>query len=416
MIKTHKAKQSFFLITLGVAFEHFDMMLVSLLSSSIVEEFVGNSSPSFRLLYAYIGYAIAFLFRPLGAFCFGCIGDLYGRKTSLISSMVLMSTATLALAFIPGVKVLGLTSTILFLLCRIAQGLAVGGEYGTAMTYAFELNPQFRTFYGACVVSSTHVGGVLASLLASRYEESFRMTFLVGGLVGFFFLLFRSFMKEYHVATVKKISEIATESVKDKKAILKALIIASMQVLVFYGSLIYLNELVHQDLKIPRSQIFEANSLLLGLWIVLPPCIGYVADRFSFVYRKMMRFGALGVLLSAPFLGLALAFSSYAVVLVAQILMHLFHMIFCLCTPRFFGDIFAGQARNTAVSTSYSLGASFTSALAPMTCHISIALFKTNFAICLPFMLVALATFFILKKEHVCKRMIFLNYTTSKLK
>ena len=171
------------------------MMLVSLLASSIVEEFVGNSSPALKLLYAYIGYAIAFLFRPLGAFCFGCIGDLYGRKTSLISSMVLMSTATLALAFIPGVQVLGLTSTLLFLLCRIAQGLAVGGEYGTAMTYAFELNPQFRTFYGACVVSSTHLGGVFASFLASQYVESFRMTFLVGR-IGRIFPFIVSFLYE----------------------------------------------------------------------------------------------------------------------------------------------------------------------------------------------------------------------------
>jgi len=411
-MRANKAKQSFVVITLGVAFEHLDMMLVSLLASSIVEEFVGNSSPAIKLLYAYIGYAIAFLFRPLGAFCFGCIGDLYGRKTSLISSMVLMSAATLALAFIPSVLVLGMTSTILFLLCRIAQGLAVGGEYGTAMTYSYELNPQFRTFYGACVISSTHIGGLFASFLASQYVENFRMTFLMGGLVGFFLLLFRSFMKEYHVATAKKISEIVAESVKDKKAILEALIVASMLVLVFYGSLIYLNELVHQDLGIPRSQIFKANSFLLGLWIVLPPCFGYVADRFSVSCRKMMRFGALGVFLSAPFLGLALALSSYPAVLAAQIVMHLFHMIFCLCTPRFFGDLFAGQSRNTAISTSYSLGASFTAALAPMICHVSIALFHTNFAICVPFMLIALMAIFILKKEDLCKRTTLLNSTT----
>lgn len=411
-MKPNKAKQSFLVVTLGVAFEHLDMMLVSLLASSIVEEFVGNSSPAIKLLYAYIGYAIAFLFRPLGSFCFGCIGDLHGRKTSLISSMVLMSVATLALAFIPSVQVLGLTSTILFLLCRIAQGLAVGGEYGTAITYSYELNPQFRTFYGACVISSTHIGGLFASFLASQYVENFRMTFLMGGLVGFFLLLFRSFMKEYHVTTAKKISEIATESVKDKKAILEALIVASMLVLVFYGSLIYLNELVHRDLGIPRSQIFKANSFLLGLWIMLPPCFGYIADRLAVSCRKMMRFGALGVFLSAPFLGLALALSSYPAVLAAQILMHLFHMIFCLCTPRFFGDLFAGQARNTTISTSYSLGASFTAALAPMICHISIALFHTNFAICVPFMLAALAAIFILKKEDLCKRMILLNSTT----
>jgi MHS family proline/betaine transporter-like MFS transporter len=315
--------------------------------------------------------------------------------------MVLMSAATLALAFIPGVQVLGLAATLLFLLCRIAQGFAVGGEYGTAMTYAYELKPQWRTFCGACVVSSTHLGGIFASFLVGMYIDDFRITFLIGGLVGLCLLLLRSFIKEYHVAAPKKISEIATESVKNKRAILQAVIVASMLVLVFYGSLIYLNELVHQELGIPRSQIFKANSLLLGLWIVLPPCFGYIADKFALSYRKMMRFGALGVFLSAPFLGLALVLGSYPVILAAQILMHLFHMIFCLCTPRFFGDLFAGTARNTSVSTSYSLGASFTAALAPMICYMSCNLFHTNFAICVPFMLVALMTVFILKKEMV---------------
>jgi MHS family proline/betaine transporter-like MFS transporter len=400
-MEINKAKRSFFIVILGVAFEHFDMMLVSLLASSIVIEFVGSTSPALKLLYAYIGYAIAFLFRPLGAFCFGCVGDLYGRKTSLISSMVLMSTATLALAFIPSVQTLGITATFLFLFCRIAQGLAVGGEYGTAMTYAYELNPNLRTFYGACFISSTHLGGIFASFLAGMYVENFRITFLLGGLLGLCLLLFRSFMKEYHKVTPKTILEIATESVTNKRSILQVVIVASMLVLVFYGSLIYLNELVHQDLGIPRSQIFKANSFLLGLWIVLPPCFGYIADKFTFSYRKMMRFGAMGVFSSAPFLGLALVLASYPAVLITQTVVHLFHMVFCLCTPRFFGDLFAGSARNTAVSTSYSLGASFTAALAPMICHMSISLFHTNFAICIPFMLVALVTVFILKKEMV---------------
>ncbi len=407
----NKANQSFLVVTLGVVFEHLDMMLVSLLASSIVEEYIGHGSPALNLFFAYLGYAIAFLFRPLGAFSFGCVGDRYGRKTALIGSMALMSAATLAFAFIPGVQALGVTATLLFFLCRVAQGLAVGGEYGTAMTYAYELNPQFRTFYGACVVSSTHIGGFIASFLASQYLGSFRNAFFMVGLAGFFLLLFRSCIKEYHVGTVKKISELAIESVKDKKAILEALIVASMLVLVFYGSLIYLNELIHQDLGIARSEIFKANSFLLGLWIVLPPLFGYTADRFAVSYRKMMRFGALGVFLSAPLLGLAFALASYPAVLAAQILMHLFHMVFCLCTPRFFGDLFSGQARNTAISTSYSLGASFTAALAPLICHMSIALFHTNSAICIPFMLVALAVIFILKKEALCNKMILLNYT-----
>ncbi len=413
-MQINRTHLSFIIVALGVAFEHFDMMLVSLLTSSLVEEFVGTFDPNLKMLFAFVGYAIAFLFRPLGAFFFGCIGDLYGRKTSLVSSMSLMSVATLALAFIPGVEVLGMTSTLLFLMCRIAQGLAVGGEYGTAMTYAYELNPKLRTFFGACVVSSTHLGGVFASFLASQFVDQVRVTFLIGGSIGFFLLLFRSLMKEYHVVSAKQVSEITKESVKDKKSLLHALCIASTMVLVFYGSLIYLNERVHHDLGISRSEIFKYNTLLLSLWIVLPPCFGYLADRFVISYRKLMSVGAFGVLFSSPFLGIALTTSSYFAVVIAQIVTHFFLMLFALCTPRFFGDLFAGEARNTAVSTSYSLGASFTSALAPLICHGSIALFNSNFAICVPFMLAALVAGFILKQENVCNRMILLNSTISR--
>lgn len=403
-MRINKTKRSFLIITLGVALEHLDMMLVALLTSSIVEEFVGSANPA-KFIYAYIGYAIAFLFRPLGAFCFGCIGDLYGRKTSLIASMALMSTATLTLAFLPGAQAPGILTILPFILCRIAQGLAVGGEFGTAMTYSFELNPNFQTFYGACLIASTHVGGLFASFLAIQYMGHFRMTFFIVGLLGLFLLLFRSSLSEHPVTNTKTISEIAIMSVKNKRTLLEAVIIASMLVLVFYGSLIYINELAHESLGIARSQLFKANALILGLWVILPPYFGYLTDKFSISYRKLMKFGALGVFLSAPLLGLTLTLNSYTAVLIMQIFMHLFHMLFCLCVPRLFGEIFTNQSRNTAISISYSLGASFTAALTPAICYINIAFFHSNFAICIPFMLIALAVIFILKKENLCNKM-----------
>lgn len=408
-MKLRNAKTSFFVVTLGVAFEHLDMMLMSLLASSIVKEFVKSPTPGMELIYAYIGYAIAFIVRPLGAFAFGCIGDLYGRKISLLSSMLVMTTATLSLSILPSVQSLGVIATILFFICRILQGLAIGGEYGTAMTYAFEFNKKLRTFYGACVIASTHIGGLIASLLACKYIENFRLAFLIGGLIGVFLLFLRSYMQEYYIPTAKNIASITKESTKNTKAIRDALLVASMLVLVFYGSLVYLNELIHIKLGISRSQIFKANALLLSLWIILTPCFGFAADKLKISYHKIMRCGALGVFLTAPILGLTLVFQSYPMILIAQIILHIFHMLFCICTPKFFGNLFKGQARNTAIATSYSLGASFTAALAPLICHLNIQLFNSDFAICLPFMLVALLVFFTINKEDVCKKPMLLN-------
>ena len=71
-MKANRDSKSFLVVLLGVVFEHFDMMLVSLLASSIIQEFVGTAgSVQKQLFYAYMGYAIAFVFRPVGAFAFG---------------------------------------------------------------------------------------------------------------------------------------------------------------------------------------------------------------------------------------------------------------------------------------------------------------------------------------------------------
>lgn len=383
-------------ISLGVAFEHFDMLLFSLLASSIVGNFIANPNKETSLLYAYFGYAIAFLFRPLGAFIFGGIGDLFGRKSALLSSMALMSISTLGIAFTPSFQVLGITATLLFFLCRIGQGLSVGGEYGTAMTYAYEHHPRKRTFFGALIVSSTHLGGVLASMLASLCHHNFRLPFLIGGFTGFALLFCRSLITESVQPKASKVYDITKSAISDKRAILEALLVASMLVLVFYGSFIYLNELVYQKLSVSRASLFRGNTFLLTLWVLLPPVFGYFADKNKLCYKKIMTVGALGVFLSAPFLGLSLSLSCYPALFITQIILHVFHMLFCLCTPQYFGQLFTGPARNTKVSTYYSLGASLMAAVTPLLCQLCINLFHSTFAICMPFMAISLTVLFIL--------------------
>jgi MFS family permease len=402
-------KKSLLVVVLGVAFEHFDMMLVSLLASSMIQTFVGAKSVGIQLLYAYLGYAIAFLFRPFGAFCFGVMGDVYGRKKALLSSMLLMSLATLFIAFIPNHQTIGMTAAMLFFLCRIGQGMAVGGEYGTAMTYVIEFEKSSRCFHGALLVASTHVGGMLASVLVTMYADDFRSVFLIAGLLGLGLLLGRSCLQDSTSVLSSKQVVMTQVSHNNKKSMYKAIMVASMLVLVFYGSFIYVNEILYADLGIARFELFKSNTLLLGLWVIFTPCFGSIIQAHHIPYQKAMLFGALGVMLCAPLLGLALSHKNFHAVLLSQIILHVFHMIFCLCTPQFFGELFTGAARNTSISSCYALGASITAVLAPMICHLSIMVFQTNFAICMPFMVMAFINILILKKENSCKKMMPLN-------
>jgi MHS family proline/betaine transporter-like MFS transporter len=352
-------------------------------------------------LYAYLAYAIAFLFRPVGAVIFGTMGDIFGRKSALMGAMLLMSLATLGIALIPSYKDVGVLATVLFFLCRICQGLSVGGEYGAAMTYAFEMDIRLRTFFGACVISASHFGGVFASLLASGFSANFRFPFLIGGFLGLVLIFFRSSLKEKNFGHRRTAPELLKDTLRKGDSVLKAALIAAVMVFAFYGTLIYVNEWVYRNLKIERALIFRYNTCLLSLWVLIPPLIGFYIDKYRIDYKFVMYVGSLGMLLSAPFLSFSMISGNYAFLFASQVCFHIFLILFSLGTPRYFGELFRKDIRNTAVSSSYSLGASITSALAPLICHGFVVLLDSPKGLMIPLMTAGAAASWILSKSSV---------------
>ena len=77
----------------------------------------------------FAALAIAFLLRPIGGVVFGIIGDKYGRKVVLTSTIILMAFSTLTIGLLPSYDQIGLWAPILLLLARVLQGFSTGGEY-----------------------------------------------------------------------------------------------------------------------------------------------------------------------------------------------------------------------------------------------------------------------------------------------
>src|SRR4051812_3600847 len=123
-----KTAASFGVVFIGVVLEHFDVMAVNLYATSITSHFISSTNAEQKLILSFLGYGISFLFRPLGAAFFGLIGDIVGRKPAMLFSLVLMSLATLGLGIIPSYEQIGIAATLLFIICRICQGLSIGGE------------------------------------------------------------------------------------------------------------------------------------------------------------------------------------------------------------------------------------------------------------------------------------------------
>ena len=110
--------------------------------------------------------AVGYIARPLGAIIMGHFGDKLGRKTMLVSSLVIMGVATTIIGLLPSFNTIGIAAPVILVMARLLQGFAVGGEVGGAITMAVEHAPDRRRgLYGGFPQLGVASGLVLANLI-----------------------------------------------------------------------------------------------------------------------------------------------------------------------------------------------------------------------------------------------------------
>ncbi|WP_141585481.1 MFS transporter [Actinomadura sp. WMMA1423] len=148
----------------GNAIELYDFMLYSFVAATVFGPlFFPGFEPWLGTLAALSGHAVGFLARPVGAVVFGRVGDRLGRRPALLASLLLMGVATVGVGVMPTYATIGVAAPVALVVLRLAQGLAVGGEYPGAVVVAVEHAPPGRaTLYGAL----PQIGNMLGILLA----------------------------------------------------------------------------------------------------------------------------------------------------------------------------------------------------------------------------------------------------------
>ncbi len=150
---------------LGTVFEWYDFYIYGVLAPIIGRTFFPTDNPTVELLYSLAGFAIGFGFRPLGAMLFGYLGDKLGRKYTFLATIVLMGVATAGVGLTPSAASIGIAAPIILILLRIAQGLALGGEYGGAAIYVAEHAPAHRRGFYTSFIQAGVIGGFILSLV-----------------------------------------------------------------------------------------------------------------------------------------------------------------------------------------------------------------------------------------------------------
>ncbi len=127
----------------GSAIEWFDFFLYATAAAIIFDRFFfPTQDPLVSLMLSYLSLSLTFFIRPFGGVIFSHIGDRIGRKKTLVITLSLMGGATVAIGLLPTYAQVGILAPILLILCRILQGLAIGGEWGGALLLAYEYAPS----------------------------------------------------------------------------------------------------------------------------------------------------------------------------------------------------------------------------------------------------------------------------------
>ncbi|KUI38677.1 MFS transporter [Mycobacterium sp. IS-1496] len=151
---------------IGTTVEYYDFLIYGTAAALVFPElFFPAVSPATGLLLSFATFGVGFVARPLGGIVFGHYGDRVGRKRMLVYSLLIMGVATVLMGALPTYAQIGVAAPILLTLLRLAQGFAVGGEWGGATLMAVEhASPERKGLYGAFPQMGAPAGTATATL------------------------------------------------------------------------------------------------------------------------------------------------------------------------------------------------------------------------------------------------------------
>src|SRR2546421_1518933 len=148
----------------GNVIEWYDFFIFGSLAALLSVKFFAAGASGSALIKTVGTFTAGFLIRPFGAFVFGRVGDLVGRKYTFLITLSGMGLSTALIGLVPSYAKIGATAGILLLLLRLIQGQCLGGEYGGAITYVAEHVPDDKRGYYTGWLQTSPTLGIVVSL------------------------------------------------------------------------------------------------------------------------------------------------------------------------------------------------------------------------------------------------------------
>jgi metabolite-proton symporter len=352
----------------GNLVEWFDFYVYAFCSIYFAAAFFPKSDPTVQLLSTAGVFAAGFLMRPLGGWIFGRIADKYGRRTSMVISILMMGAGSLAIACLPTYASIGVAAPALLLLARLLQGISVGGEYGTTATYMSEVALRGQRGFFASFQYVTLIGGQLLAVLvvvilqqvlsdADLRAWGWRIPFVVGAVAAVISLFLRRSLEETTTAETRANKEAGTLSGlfrNHKAAFFTVLGYTAGGSLIFYTFTTYMQKYLVNTSGMDAKTASAVMTCALLVFMLMQPLFGMLSDRIS-RRASMLLFGGLGTVCTWPILT-ALAsvqspFVAFLLICLAMAIISLYTSISGLVKA----EMFPPEVRALGVGLSYAV-------------------------------------------------------------
>jgi MFS family permease len=164
-LSTKELRRVVIAAAVGNVIEWYDFYIFGSLATILAVKFFAEGTSGAALIKTVGTFTAGFLIRPFGAFLFGRVGDLIGRKYTFLVTLSGMGISTALIGVVPSYAQIGAAAGIVLLLLRLVQGLCLGGEYGGAITYVAEHAPDEKRGYYTGWLQTSPTLGIVVSMV-----------------------------------------------------------------------------------------------------------------------------------------------------------------------------------------------------------------------------------------------------------
>jgi MFS transporter, MHS family, proline/betaine transporter len=361
--------------SIGNALEWFDIAIYGYFAVYISKAFFPANDPTTSLLLTFGTFGLSFLIRPVGGIMLGAYADRYGRKASLMVSIVMMTFGTLAVAVMPTFATIGVLAPLLVIVARLVQGFSAGGEFGSSTAFLVEHMPHRRGFVASWQFASQGLSGLLGAgfgaLLTAMMTPAdlqawgWRLPFFFGVLIGPVGIYIRSHIDESPAAQVATAegSPVALVFAEQKLQVILAIGALAVSTAVNY-LIVFMPTYVVKTLNLPPSVGFMAALLGQASVMLLAPFAGALSDRIGRT-RHMIVLGALLLLFIFPTFLLLTGRPTPAIIVSGVLWLGILKGLYYGPLAALMSELFPPATRATGLGLSYNIGVTVFGGMGP---------------------------------------------------